>query len=373
MQPTPTAIFWDLENVRPPRCETLPSVLHRLTTHVHRTSPTRSLLDRVAVYYDSRKPSEARVDRDAFRNAGYTLVDCPTSTLPTSASARRKAHVVDTHILTDMVCWGMQRISSGASAHVVLVSSDGDYAYALQRLRQCGVRVTVVYEPEVVARELLAVADAAWTWRDDVLGATDGDAAANDATASDTLATPPNTPPPTPPTTSPTPPLLQTTHPRPEPTTAAAHPPTSPIQTLSTRRPPHAHVMAFLHAVREAQTMGGAPTTGGGSGEHVDARSPRLNKSRRKRKRPHQHQTPRQCRHPPEAARADGTPSWGLAAATGIAFHRALQATMPTTAERRDAWSVARTYCERVRLVERRDDGVAALRLTRWGRWVLDA
>jgi hypothetical protein len=89
--------------------------------------------------------------------SGFSLVDCPS---------RNNKETVDKKIIVDMLCFAHERVfSKGSTVHIVLITSDGDYAYTLARLRDIGVTTVVIYSPDRVANT-----DVALAWEDDILG-----------------------------------------------------------------------------------------------------------------------------------------------------------------------------------------------------------
>jgi hypothetical protein len=87
------------------------------------------------------------------------VVDCPT---------RNAKEVVDKKIIVDMMCFAWERIARNQRTCVVLISSDGDFAYMLNRLRDQHVHVGVIHGANV-AEMLLQSADWRMNWRNDVL------------------------------------------------------------------------------------------------------------------------------------------------------------------------------------------------------------
>jgi hypothetical protein len=148
-------IFWDLENIHVPR---------NFDTHVasNKLGDIARQFGRICsrrLYYDSRKPTEANVDRVNLDNAGWTVVDCPT---------HNAKEVVDKKIIVDMMSFAWERIARKAKVCVILISSDGDFSYMLNRLRDQQVHVGVIHGPNV-SEMLLQSADWHMNWRHDVL------------------------------------------------------------------------------------------------------------------------------------------------------------------------------------------------------------
>lgn len=155
--PADVAIFWDYENVKIPAwCPA--------------TTASESIRNRVAkygrivekrLYYDSRQPTESMAPRSDLDLSGFTLVDCPS---------RRRKETLDKKLIVDVLFFAWERASLGTKACVVLITSDGDYSYALARLRDIGVFTVIIYKPDNVARVLIDNANVVMSWEFDVLG-----------------------------------------------------------------------------------------------------------------------------------------------------------------------------------------------------------
>ena len=151
------AIFWDFENVRIPAwCPTSAaseSIRNKVTKY--------GRIVEKRLYYDSRQPAEYTAPRSELDLSGFTLVDCPS---------RNRKETLDKKLIVDVLCFAWERASRGAKACVVLITSDGDYSYALARLRDIGVFTVIIYRPDVVAKVLIDNANVVMSWEFDVLG-----------------------------------------------------------------------------------------------------------------------------------------------------------------------------------------------------------
>jgi NYN domain len=155
--PVDVSIFWDFENVRIPNwCPT--------------STASESIRNKVAkygrivekrLYYDSRQPTEYTAPRSELDLSGFTLVDCPS---------RNRKETLDKRLIVDVLCFAWECASRGAKACVVLITSDGDYSYALARLRDIGVFTVIIYRPDIVAKVLIDNANVVMSWEFDVLG-----------------------------------------------------------------------------------------------------------------------------------------------------------------------------------------------------------
>ncbi|KAG7370594.1 NYN domain containing protein [Nitzschia inconspicua] len=131
---------------------------------------TQGIRDKVAkygrvvekrIYYDSRQPTEVSVPRAELDSSGFTFVDCPS---------RNRKETLDKKIIVDIMCFAWERVSTGSKACIVLITSDGDYSYALARLRDIGVFAVVMYRPVNVSKVLINNANVVLSWESDVLG-----------------------------------------------------------------------------------------------------------------------------------------------------------------------------------------------------------
>lgn len=155
--PADVAIFWDFENVRIPEWCPVSTASEAIRSKVAKYG--RIVEKRL--YYDSRQPTELAAPRSELDLSGFTLVDCPS---------RGRKETLDKKLIVDVLCFAWERASLGAKACVVLITSDGDYSYALARLRDIGVFTVIIYRPDVVAKVLIDNANVVMSWEFDVLG-----------------------------------------------------------------------------------------------------------------------------------------------------------------------------------------------------------
>jgi hypothetical protein len=155
--PADVAIFWDYENVRIPAwCP--PSTA---TEGIRNKVAKYGRIVEKRLYYDSRQPTEAAAPRAELDLSGFTLVDCPS---------RNRKETLDKKLIVDVLCFAWERVSMGAKACVVLITSDGDYSYVVARLRDIGVFTVVFYRPDNVAKVLIDNSNIVMSWEFDVLG-----------------------------------------------------------------------------------------------------------------------------------------------------------------------------------------------------------
>eukprot|EP00977_Amphora_coffeiformis_P013299 scaffold3426_cov145-Amphora_coffeaeformis.AAC.1 len=155
--PADVAVFWDYENVRIPNWCPATMAAEGIRNKV--TKYGRIVEKRL--YYDSRQPTETMAPRSDLDLSGFTLVDCPS---------RNRKETLDKKLIVDVLCFAWERVSLGAKACVVLDTSDGDYSYALARLRDIGVFTVIIYKPDIVAKVLIDNANVVMSWEFDVLG-----------------------------------------------------------------------------------------------------------------------------------------------------------------------------------------------------------
>eukprot|EP00985_Skeletonema_marinoi_P031226 scaffold37057_cov146-Skeletonema_marinoi.AAC.2 len=151
------AVFWDFENVRIPNWCPATAASEGIR---NKLSKYGRIVEK-RLYYDSRQPAERSAPRSDLDLSGFTLVDCPS---------RGRKETLDKKLIVDVLCFAWERASMGAKACVVLITSDGDYSYALARLRDIGVFTIIIYRPDVVAKVLIDNANVVYSWEYDVLG-----------------------------------------------------------------------------------------------------------------------------------------------------------------------------------------------------------
>ncbi|KAL7572294.1 hypothetical protein ACA910_017892 [Epithemia clementina (nom. ined.)] len=155
--PADVAVFWDYENVRIPAWCPATTAAEGIRNKVAKYG--RIVEKRL--YFDSRQPTEYMAPRSDLDLSGFTLVDCPS---------RNRKETLDKKLIVDVLCFAWERASNGAKACVVLITSDGDYSYALARLRDIGVFTVIIYRPDIVAKVLIDNANVVMSWDFDVLG-----------------------------------------------------------------------------------------------------------------------------------------------------------------------------------------------------------
>ena len=124
-------IFWDYENVRVPGNKTTAGAVDA----IRRLALEHGTVVEQRLYYDSRHETEQYTDRINLDMSGFTLVDCP--------KRNNVKETLDKKLIVDVMSFRIKLENSC----VVLITSDGDYAYALNILRGFGVKTVVIHGP----------------------------------------------------------------------------------------------------------------------------------------------------------------------------------------------------------------------------------
>ena len=150
-------VFWDFENVRIPN-------------HIKTAVAANCIRDAVIghgqiverrLYYDSKKRSESNTDRENLDQGGFTLVDCPT---------RNRKETIDMKLAVDIMKFAHVNAHSSIPSCVVLIASDGGYAYALNSIRDLGVKTIVIHGPAThTSNVLFTSCEHALSFQHDVL------------------------------------------------------------------------------------------------------------------------------------------------------------------------------------------------------------
>ena len=144
-------IFWDYENVRVPGNKTTAGAVDA----IRRLALEHGTVVEQRLYYDSRHETEQYTDRINLDMSGFTLVDCP--------KRNNVKETLDKKLIVDVMSFRIKLENSC----VVLITSDGDYAYALNMLRGFGVKTVVIHGPSAkTAGALLDSADVAVSFAD---------------------------------------------------------------------------------------------------------------------------------------------------------------------------------------------------------------
>ena len=163
--PIEIAVFWDYQNTPLPRevkpaeaaksiqaaAESLPSVAGR-----------RCRISMRRVYYDTDKFRGVPADPSGLDSSGFDLVHTPT---------RNMKETVDKKLIVDLLTFAWEVSERGGQPCVVLITSDGDYAYTLSKLNDRGVMNAVFYgKDKNTAGILKDIAMDSLSFEKDVLG-----------------------------------------------------------------------------------------------------------------------------------------------------------------------------------------------------------
>lgn len=133
---SPTTIFWDYENVPLPGWITAADASKAIVDAV--TKYNTRIVDR-EVYCDTgMEGAQAGLSRDLSSN-GFTPVNTPH---------RGQKETLDKTLIVDMLsfAWDISIQSENSPKPcVVLITGDGDYTYALNKLKDRGVRTIVIH------------------------------------------------------------------------------------------------------------------------------------------------------------------------------------------------------------------------------------
>lgn len=156
------AIFWDYENVALPAWCASPVEACRALVAVVAANcgPVRHR----RVYADYSRNDTGAAVMAGIAASGFSLVSTPRQ------GATKRKETLDRKLMADMIVLAWDHAANGSSERlcVVLIASDGDYAYALNTLRDRGVTNLVIYRSEA-AQLLTASADVALDLEKDVL------------------------------------------------------------------------------------------------------------------------------------------------------------------------------------------------------------
>ena len=152
------ALFWDYENAPLPVSVSPADAAKALQVAVSRFGQR---IEMRRVYFDPYK-SGRPADPSGLDSSGFDLVHTP---------ARNMNSTLDKKLIVDVLSFAWDSSAKGREPCVVLITSDGDYAYTLSKLRDRGVMNVVMYGPNCVTTDVLVSnANAALSFERDVLG-----------------------------------------------------------------------------------------------------------------------------------------------------------------------------------------------------------
>ena len=152
-------VFWDYENVQVPSNRKGSEASNAIRAELQ----SRGRIVQRQLYYDSGKQQLKSSVKSSLDLSGFSLVDCPT---------RGRKETLDKKLIVDLMhfAWGRSQATDGRRSCVVLISSDGDYAYVLSRLRDMGTHTIVMFgKCATLAEDLLDACDEALSFFTDVL------------------------------------------------------------------------------------------------------------------------------------------------------------------------------------------------------------
>jgi len=155
------AIYWDYENIPlPPWCNPAEAAksIHNAVSKYGRVVERR-------VYFDYQKFSTIGGSHDCsgMDLSGFDLVNTPT---------RNSKETLDKKLIADVLtfAWDSSQRNDKQKPCIVLLTSDGDYAYTLAKLRDRGVQNVVIFGKDcTVAQILIDNADISLSFEKDVL------------------------------------------------------------------------------------------------------------------------------------------------------------------------------------------------------------
>lgn len=161
------AIFWDYENVSLPKwcdpAEASSAIVQRLG-HLGRIVDRRLYFD-----FESSEGSSMKRLWSSLDSSGFALVNTPRRGV---AGDVIKKETLDKKLIADVLTFAWDsavRSKDAVKPCVVLLTSDGDYAYTLNRLRDRGVTTVVIYNEGRVAPVLTSSADLPLRLEQDIL------------------------------------------------------------------------------------------------------------------------------------------------------------------------------------------------------------
>jgi len=155
-----TAVFWDWENCPLP-AEVSPAAAAKAIQSAVSEHIDGSRIEMRRVYFDPLKAQQRPRDPSGLDSSGFDLVHTPT---------RNMKETLDKKLIADVLTFAWDCSSGGGKPCVVLITSDGDYAYTLAKLQDRCVFNVVMYGPQCqTANILLQNAKVALSFRDEVL------------------------------------------------------------------------------------------------------------------------------------------------------------------------------------------------------------
>jgi len=165
------AIYWDYENVPLPQWCSAAEAAKRIS---HAVSKYGNVIVERRLYFDyQRHSSKGPHDCSGLDLSGFDLVNTPT---------RNKKETLDKKLIADVLTFAWDCSTRKTKPCVVLITSDGDYAYTLAKLRDRGVMSIVMFGTDFsVAKILVENAHVALSFSKYVLGVINKSSTGSDA------------------------------------------------------------------------------------------------------------------------------------------------------------------------------------------------
>jgi hypothetical protein len=162
------AIFWDFENIPLP---TSTSAAEASRAIVQAVSHYGRIVDR-RLYFDMSAPTNKPYGGSSSSSTCWSTLDSSGFDLVNTPRRNNAKETLDKKLIADILtfAWDSAVRNSHCKPCVVLLTSDGDYSYTLNKLRDRGVLSVVMYGKDAnVASILKASADIPLSFYDDVL------------------------------------------------------------------------------------------------------------------------------------------------------------------------------------------------------------
>jgi NYN domain len=161
--PRDVGVFWDYENLPLPSGTDVPKACQAIIKAISSFGRIRD--QRLYFDFGDNVPQHSKNPSWSVLDSVFDLVNTP--------KRNRSKETLDKKLISDVwaYAWDMSFRSNSAGCSIVLISSDGDYAHTLNKLRNRGVHCIVVHGAiESVSSVLKASADVVLSLQDDILG-----------------------------------------------------------------------------------------------------------------------------------------------------------------------------------------------------------
>jgi NYN domain len=161
--PRDVGIFWDYENLPLPSGTDVPKACQAIIKAISSFGRIRD--QRLYFDFGDNVPQHSKNPSWSVLDSVFDLVNTP--------KRNRSKETLDKKLISDVwaYAWDVSFRSNSSGCGIVLISSDGDYAHTLNKLRNRGVHCIVVHGAiESVSSMLKASADVVLSLQDDILG-----------------------------------------------------------------------------------------------------------------------------------------------------------------------------------------------------------